>query len=396
MPVLKLTLRNVVEKCLPIPGKRQAVYWDVELKGFALCVGQTGVRSFFVKKHKKTTTIGRTPPWTPELARKRAAEIIIDMDRGLDPGAERRKKRALGLTLAKALAEHLSRLKAKGGSARTIEDMKYEVEHYLGDWMPRPLAALERSEVRTRHKSITTKNGAYVANRVLRYFSAIYNSARKTHEIPEENPTIAVEWNKERRRQEPIAWAELPAWAGRVAGLDPVLRDYLHVVLFTGLRSEDAATMRWEELNITDEEDPRFTPPRPARSLFRPNPKGGEERAFTAPLPGYVVEILRRRKAEAGEDGGWVFPGRSIKGKPPAPIIGRRWGAGRGESPHRLRDTYTTACAEAGLNTFDIDVLTNHRPPKGTVTAGYVNQNFPHLAECQEKVAALILRKLNP
>ncbi len=62
------------------------------------------------------------------------------------------------------------------------------------------------------------------------------------------------------------------------------------------------------------------------------------------------------------------------------------------QSPHRLRDTYTTACNQAGLSPYDIDVLTNHRPPRGSVAAGCINPDIEHLRQCQQKVTDLITR----
>jgi integrase len=145
--------------------------------------------------------------------------------------------------------------------------------------------------------------------------------------------------------------------------------------------------------------------------LHRPNPKGGKERAFTIPLSSECVRILQRRKIEnrvsfASGDGGWVFPTRALKDKSCALCTALGQGghvAGSvvhliegkqqqldkktGErkqivpSPHRLRDTYTSALVEVGgISPFVIDVLTNHRPPRGSVTAGYVDLSIDHAA----------------
>lgn len=259
------------------------------------------------------------------------------------------------------------------------------------------------------------------------------------------NPTIAVLWNKENgatayteRRREPIPWSKLPTWRGDAVNIkNPVRRDYNLIVLLTGLRRNAAATMRWEHVNLIDEQvETRVWNASkqsweqvnlPAQAMLRPMPKGGAKRAFCIPLSSEMIKILKARRIENEslfeDDGGWVFPARASKDsddcKHPCylcPDLGLPAHAkgtvthiaepkGRSAkntalvAPHRLRDTYTSALAELKdppLSPFVIDVLTNHRPPRGSVTAGYIDLPIEHLAECQERVTKLLLAKMKP
>ncbi len=130
-------------------------------------------------------------------------------------------------------------------------------------------------------------------------------------------------------------------------------------------------------------------------TLHRPNPKGGEERAFTIPLSRFALGLLRfrqRQNALLFPGSEWVFPTR-LRDRSVTHIKEPKELRRGLPSPHRLRDTYHTACQEAGLSPYDIDVLTNHRPPRGSVSAGYIRQSLDHLRECQEKVTEHLLAR---
>ena len=61
--------------------------------------------------------------------------------------------------------------------------------------------------------------------------------------------------------------------------------------------------------------------------------------------------------------------------------------------PHRLRDTFATACLEAGVGSLETKILMNHVLSEGDVTEGYIRPSVEYLRECQKKVADFLLEK---
>lgn len=421
----KLTNQNI-EACCPLvkPPARRAIYWDAEIPGFGLVVGRSA-RSFIAQKdvggRTVRVTIGRYGKvWTADRARKEAVQLLAAMDRGENPNRKKREASARGVTLGQAVDMHIADMRKYRRAERSILDFRDAAERHLGDWLKRPLEEITRGDCRARHERITKTSGPYAANHAFAVFRAAYNTAASVHDLPP-NPVVGVRFNPVTRRREPIPWDRLAAWAEAIEELTPVRRDLHRFILFTGLRSLDARTVCWEHVNLGDEPMTLVVPNGscekrvevPPGCIHRPMPKGGVSRGFTVPLSGAALDVLRRRKAEnpilfTEGDGGWVFPTVNRRGEVThvqepkeqkyMQLDDGSWvNVRKFPSPHRLRDTFASACREAGVGHLETKLLMNHRLPLNPVdvTEGYQLVSPEHLRGCVERVAAFLLARMN-
>jgi hypothetical protein len=93
---MKLTQRAVIAE--PADPSRDRYIWDNEVRGFALRIKPTGVRSFMVQYRNsggisRRVTIGKCGVLTVEEARKLAKSVLADVIKGGDPAAKRSEDR---------------------------------------------------------------------------------------------------------------------------------------------------------------------------------------------------------------------------------------------------------------------------------------------------------------
>lgn len=412
----KTKLTDKMIAALPAPtDAAQAYYWDDDVTGLCVVVGATGAKAFMVRgrcdgKRLKLTLGAYREPLTLADARVKALAQIVEWQKGVTTAAGK----ASGPTLRDGMTAHVARMRKKNRAARSIQTFEHELTKYLAAWLDRPIAELTGADLVDLQESIKRKakaregtnprndKGAPLANRVITHVSAAWNSLNRRLEgkLGTWNPAKAVDRDVLQPKRERLDTDAMPDWATRVETMrNPIQRDGLMLALYTGLRSEDVRTVRWEHVDLDE------------HTLRLPDPKGGEGAAFTIPLSATPLAILERRKAEnarspvllsAGGDGGWAFPAVDLDGKP-GPIGDLRQQVKHDdgthsrfpvEDVHTLRRTWESIAHEEGISELDQHVLSNHSFGSHNVNATYISQHLDHLAACADKIDTGITRRL--
>ncbi|MBI4829755.1 MAG: integrase family protein, partial [Nitrospinae bacterium] len=318
MPQVKITKRMI--DAIAFTGEGQAFFWDTELQGFGLRVTK-GAKTYVAQKriNGKTArvTVGRHGPMTPEQARKAAQELLGGMTMGKNPADERREAKARGVTLGEVFDAFLSARKAL--KPRTVKDYREHIDHYFKDWGNRPIREITKGMVERRHKDIGQKRGHAQANLAMRYLRSILNFAMGKYEdakgrsLLAENPVRRLSqtraWYRVERRRTYIKDHDLGAFLDALDALRAEIAgsykttdaapDYFEVILFTGLRRQEAATLKWADVDMK------------AKTLTIQDTKNREP--LTLPMPDRVYDILSGRHQTKGERE-YVFPGESAAG----------------------------------------------------------------------------------
>lgn len=368
----------------PPEGVSQVIVWDTETRGLGAYRGRTGPGTFFVHyrvgPRQRKKAIGRIDEITVAEARQRCLELIVAAKQGRDLVEERSKALQKQITLGEAYKAYKQSLERKGASTNTLRLNESNWNAMLARYSTRELHRIARADVQAWHTS-WGKRGPTRANQGARLLRTIYNHAYKSVEGLPSNPCIAVEYFKEREIRRTVTWDELSGWISKVRGLsNPIRMGYWRLLLFSGLRMTDAATIKWEDIHDD--------------FLHRPNPKGGRTKAFNLPITRQLRTILEEVRQSSGllfPGSQWVFPAQSKQGhvynmreKTAFPDV---W-------PHDIRRTYATACAEAGIDPYTIKLLLNHAAVGSDVTSRYVQPSFEHVSKAAQLVADFIDNKL--
>jgi len=417
MPKLKLT-KSGVEKLpyfqpSPDHSKNQELYWDTELAGFGLRITGSS-KAYIVEKRVNGRTvrsrIGRHNQIPTEKARKMAQVLILDMSNGKDINAIKRASDGESITLGDAFKDFVESRDLKD---KTIHDYGLSMKNAFKGWNRKRLLDITRDMIKKKYsqikkdaesrylrrskdgglspdKEVMEKRGNAQANLDMRFLRSLMNFASGQYEdrngqpLVKDNPVTVLtktkSWYRVDRRQTIIKSHELSAWFAAVNNLNGrQVKDYLTLLLFTGLRRQEAMKLQWDQVNLK------------AKTLTVIDTKN--RNPLTLPFGTFILKLLKDRKSKA-TNSLFVFPGSGKTGH----LVESKYQTAQVTKEsgikfclHDLRRVFINTAESLDVSSFAVKQLVNHSTGSD-VTGGYLVPDPERLRRPMERIEAHLLR----
>lgn len=399
---------------IPHTDSGQKFYRDTEIRGFGLRVGTTA-KTYFVETKVDgkvcRVTIGKHGVFTPDQARSEAKKHLVDMARGVNPNDLKAEKRVKSITLGEVFEDFLAARKSL--KPRTVydyrrlmgilpptkrkpKDIRQEAVTFT-DWQGKPVTQITKDMVVKRHALMGTRSEAQ-ANLAMRFLRSVFNFAAakyedsKGHTLIADNPVRRLSqtkaWYKVGRKQTLIKPHELKDWIQAVYALEndakgpgakrEVVRDYLLLILFTGLRRQEAARLKWRDVDFK------------AKTITACDTKNYKN--HTLPLSDFLFGLIESRYERRTND--YVFGGEGEGGyivEPRKQMERVTRESGVSFTVHDLRRTFTTIAESLDIPAYALKSLLNHSM-SNDVTAGYVIADVERLRGPMQQITDYILK----
>ena len=417
MPRLRFTEKNIIKLPAPHPSGKQTLYWDENLPGFGVLVSGTSNAKTWVVKCGVRRKIARADVMTLVEARAAAKKMMISLAAGVDP----RRKKLGNATLRTIFESYVASARLK---PRTEANYRGAVEHHLVDWLDEPIDSITRDMIEKRHKMIAEeaeardiaeiaqhakihlrraertevkwptaserhralhaaalarkpRSGRALADNVMRVMRLLWNFAADKDPSLGSNPVrLRRQWFRSPRRETLVKADDLARFYAAVMALEnPVQRDFIRLLLFTGLRRREAAALTWDDVDLK------------AGIIRVPSSSTKSGKKLDLPMSTVTRGMLVARRSIGNAK--YVFPANSKSGHVEEPkfalaIIAAQCGVQI--SAHDLRRTFISIAESVDISPIALKSLVNHAIG-GDITAGYVVMNIERLREAAQRVA---------
>ena len=252
---MKLTNKNVDQL---LADTKSYIEWDSEVKGFGVRVNLNLKKTFILKfrvgqgrsAQVRKPVIGTFGVMKVEEARKIARKWLLEASEGKDP-KEVDKTNVMLKDFFEVYLERYAKLKKKLSSIE--EDKRLMRLHISPSFGKVCIKDITRAMITKHHQSMhATPHGA---NRMLALLSKMMNLAEKWEYRPlNSNPCRHIDRYKEKGREVYLTMSKIEKIGLAIKELEktesPYILAAIKMLLFTGRRTSEILTLRWEYLDF--------------------------------------------------------------------------------------------------------------------------------------------------
>ena len=405
MPTIKFSKSVIRELPAPDPSGKPTLYWPEDrdaTPGLGILVsGVSASKSWVFQRNlangkSRRITLGPVAGLTPEQAWQLAAPILTAILHGHDPKQTVAQRQMASMTVAEVLEHYL--VASSNLAPATVRIYRFAARHLGPPLLNRALREITADDVERRFRAIAAEvaarrangditggvnvSGKATANTALRLLGALWEFQAERDRGLGPNPLrgrrFRRQWHDLDRRTRHIPADRLAAFynAAKVLPSD-IQRDLVIIGLFTGMRENEVAGLRWEEVDL------------PNKMLRLPASRMKAKKAFDLPMSDVVYNILVVRRS-LGREGQFVFPGyrRGQHCKSYTYAL-RQIGEATGitVSPHDLRRTFLNVVEQSEISPLAHKMLVAHSTG-GDVTSGYKQLSLKDFRSAVQKVAS--------
>ena len=381
------------------PTKRDKFIRDSKLTGFGVKITPKGRISFFVEARvrggrTRRKTLGTFPATPIQDAREKAMEFLRLAQSGVDPVKAQRKEVAKAAALSKTVKSVFDDYcDAKSLKPKTLRDYRNTFDLVFNDWHQKQIREITRQDAEGVYKKASKNRGSATAGKASRIMSAVFNYAMADEidgeRLIRENPFDVIKQKKLRptpkRREHYLDVQDINKlitffhdeidWGAKdTKRVTPQGINYVMLLLSTGLRRSEAASLRWEDVNWYSKQ-----------FVVRETKNGTDHHVPMSTLTNW---ILKKQKELTGESE-WVFPANSASGhleEPKSQIAKITVATGVKFTSHDLRRTFATHADASGASKEMIREALNHKSG-GSITDSYIIRQVDTLRPVFELVS---------
>ena len=390
----KLTMRAIESLA---PETKRYVVWDEIMKGFGIRVEVSGLKSFILRYRaagggrnapSREMVIGRYGTWKAEDARKEAGKILNQVDAGLDPAADRARKRT-ELTVT-GLCELYLKDGTANKKASTLAIDKGRIERHIVPLLGKRLVSevdsrdIKRfmqdvakgktaADIKTKFRGrAIVEGGKGTAARTVGLLGGIFTFAIE-EKMRIDNPVRGVKRFTDNKGERFLSTSELASLGEAIRqaeaqGANKFAIAIIRLLTFTGARKSEITKLKWQEVDFV-------------RSCLRlADSKSGAKVVPLGPPALAILSALTKSDESLfvfpAESGGLAFQGtekvwRKVRLTANLPDL----------RIHDLRHSFASAGLLAGDNLAIIGKLLGHADVKTTA-------RYAHFADDPVKQAA--------